>query len=278
MINMVTDIFDFDSCLNRRESNQVRYWGSEGYVGASCEASYVKCEPISRKKRKAGNHDYPKKGKPKTSRVKRKKLSSKQLNGIRIGTHLKLFWPPTKSWSYGEVKHVYDDGMYEIACHDDPVDQGALCYYLKDYTFKITHSPEEAEHYNPEAPERDPNPKTPRLSPLKAKKRKSFEISTNSKLCGMIKQADVPEKMFRNIIIPKKIKTTKGERLPYKIRRKVLVEKQMPAQKQISHPDADENPDSGRHEYPSSDTRADAELNDGHKTASSVVVSLNRSR
>jgi len=181
---MATDIFDFDSCVNQRESVKVRSWGSEGYEGSRDSSEQTTSSSrMTRKKRKHIDLGYcplkaesKKRAPAKRKKVtKRKKLTLKQLNSIQIGTRLKLYWPPTKTWSYGEVINIYDDGMYEIACHDDPEDQGPLCYHLADYRIKILDSPDELEYYDPET-KPDPHPEASRRSPRKPKKRKLFDM------------------------------------------------------------------------------------------------------
>jgi len=274
----MADIFDFDSCVNQRESNKVRYWGSEGYGGANRGTPYVKG---SRKKRRGGNRGYcPKTNKP----AKRKKLTIKQLNSIKIGTQLKLFWPPTKTWSYGEVINIYDDGMYEIACHDDPADQGALVYHLADYTFKITHSPEEAEHYDPIGSHHEPHPQASRRSSRIPKKRKLFEISTNTGLRKRTKGEGLP-KMNKDVLVEKKTETSTEQEVADEMMKDVLVQKKKTIAevtdsetKENPKSDTPENPKSETPENPNTDTREGVESKEDGKNDSSVVVSLNRSR
>jgi len=310
----MADIFDFDSCVNQRESNKVRYWGSEGYGGGARGTPYVKGQ--NRKRRKVGSRGYcPKRKKS----AKLKKLAAKQLHRVQIGTQLKLFWPPTKTWSRGEVKNIYDDGMYEIACHDDPADQGALVYHLADYTFKITHSPEEAEHYDPARSHHEPHPQASRRSSRIPKKRKLFEMNNNSSLHKRPKEAVVPKvtrdvlvqkttseevtpkmikdhkkagrpiiystdtedggvtKLYRDVLVAKKTETTTEIEAAEKMMEDVLVPKEVDMPK-IGHPDTAEYSDSETPENSNSVSHDVADLTDDAETSSSVVVSLNRSR
>jgi len=313
----MADIFDFDSCVNQRESNKVRYWGSEGYGGGSRGTPYVKGQ--NRKRRKVGSRGYcPKK----KNSAKRKKLAAKQLNRVRIGTQLKLFWPPTKTWSHGEVKNIYDDGMYEIACHDDPADQGALVYHLANYTFKITHSPEEVEHYDPQRSHHERHPQASRRSSRISRKRKLYEINSNANQRTRTKDEGVPKmstdtllvkttaeevaaemmkdilvqktvgmpkisrpdtqdeedpKVCENVLVEKKKVITAEEEVAEKMMKDVLVQKKVEVSI-IPHADAPENPNSETPENPNSDTRDDSDLKEDAQTGSSVVVSLNRRR
>jgi len=180
---MATNIFDFDNCA-QTESDKVRYWGSEGYGGPHGSDERVTQKTRtgrSQRKRKRSDSGYcpsktavSTKKKKVAKRTKRKKLTQKQLKSVKVGTHLKLWWPPTKTWSYGEVMKIYDDGIYEIACHDDPEDQGALCYHLADYNFKVTDTPHELEYHKDI--KQDPHSEASRRSPRKPKKRKFYDI------------------------------------------------------------------------------------------------------
>jgi len=262
----MADIFDFDSCVNQRESNKVRYWGSEGYGGASRGTPYIKS---SRKERRGGNRGYcPKTNKP----AKRKKLTIKQLKSVNIGTRLKLFWPPTQTWSYGEVINIYDDGMYEIACHDDPADQGALIYHLADYTFKITHSAEETEHYDPIGSRHEPHPQASRRSSRISTKRKLFEIRTNTGL----RKSTAGEGVLKDILVEKQTEMSSEQEVADKLMKDVLVQKKNTTLK-VPYSWTKENPKSETPENPSTDTREGVESKEDGKSDSSVV-SLNRSR
>jgi len=264
---MTTDIFDFDSCVNQRELNKVRYWGSEGYCGNLHD------QGMTGKKRNVGKRGYcPKK----KWTARRKKHSIKQLKRVQIGTHLKLFWPPTKTWSYGEVIHIYDDGMYKIACHDDPADQGALCYHLADYTFKITYSPDDAEHYDPELSYHEPHPEACRRSSRIEKKRKLLEISTNTRLPKRTSEEGDPD-MSKNVLVKEETGTIKEEEVAYKMMKDVLVQKKI-TMPNNTHSDTNENSNSEIPDSENSDSGDDAELSDDGQNGSSVVVCLNRRR
>jgi len=313
----MADIFDFDSCVNQRESNKVRYWGSEGYGGGSRGTPYVKGQ--NRKRRKVGSRGYCPKRK---NSAKRKKLAAKQLNRVRIGTQLKLFWPPTKTWSHGEVKNIYDDGMYEIACHDDPADQGALVYHLANYTFKITHTPEEPEHYDPQRSHHERHPQASRRSSRISKKRKLFEMNTNAslrtrtqdegvlkmstnillekttaeevaaemmkdvlvhKIAGMPKishpetQDGGDPKVYKDVFVEKQKVTTVEEEVAEKMMKDVLVQKKVEVSI-LPQSDRSENPECGTAEAQNPEISDGSDLKDDAHTGSSVVVSLNRRR
>jgi len=249
---MATDIFDFDSCVNQRESDKVRSWGSEGYGGSRASNEQLSTgSRMTRKKRKRIDRGYcPLKTEPKSAPAKRKKvakrkkLTLKQLNSIQIGTRLKLYWPPTKTWSYGEVKQIYDDGMYEIACHDDPEDQGPLCYHLVDYRIKILDSPDELEYYDPET-KPDPHPEASRRSPRKPKKRKLFDLdmslsqhkkaaevsSTNEVRSDVVLEKSKRETQKQNAVVDaaeKKIELEKLSGSPYSDDKKKNIPKRIP--------------------------------------------------
>merc|ERR1719499_2437685 len=85
-------------------------------------------------------------------RSKRRKKGTKKeiIASLRAGDRLTMLWPPTNSWSTGEILCVYNglDGVarskdgkpqyyFKIAFNDDPADQGPLVYKLDEYKFKV---------------------------------------------------------------------------------------------------------------------------------------------
>ena len=56
---------------------------------------------------------------------------------LTIGSRIRLRWPPTNSWSNGEVIAIFDDDLYQVTFDDDDENRGAMIYSLKNYDFHI---------------------------------------------------------------------------------------------------------------------------------------------
>ena len=55
---------------------------------------------------------------------------------VCVGTKIRMFWPPEKSWSNGVVSYVYGTGMFNVDFEDD-TEKGPLTYCLSHFHFEI---------------------------------------------------------------------------------------------------------------------------------------------
>ena len=55
---------------------------------------------------------------------------------LRVGSKVRMFWPPGKSWSKGVVSCVYGTGMFTVDFDDDDK-KGPLSDCLRSFHFKI---------------------------------------------------------------------------------------------------------------------------------------------
>jgi len=114
---------------------------------------------VGGKKRKREVSPSPSPRREKKARTwKSTKMSKRQqVASLNIGDQISMFWPPTGSWSKGEILQVYhgvddqgpednDQMLFKIAFTDDDPAAGALIYNLEDYKFNVIKQTSDEEY------------------------------------------------------------------------------------------------------------------------------------